>query len=113
MILTSGTLSPLDMYPKMLDFNPVVRASLEMSIVRPCIRPMIVTRGMDHTVLSSKFELRDDEAVIHNYGVLLREMAAVVPDGIVAFFPSYSYMERIIARWHGMGLLRELEVRAW
>lgn len=24
-ILTSGTLSPLDMYPKMLNFNPVVR----------------------------------------------------------------------------------------
>jgi len=26
-ILTSGTLSPLDMYPKMLNFNPVVRVS--------------------------------------------------------------------------------------
>jgi len=31
-------------------------------------------------------------AVIRNYGNILVEMAAVVPDGIVCFFTSYSYM---------------------
>ena len=30
-IITSGTLSPLDMYPKLLNFDPVVRVSLDMS----------------------------------------------------------------------------------
>ena len=77
-ILTSGTLSPLDMYPKMLNFNPVVRASLEMSIVRPCICPMVVGRGGDQTPLTTKFEVRDTPAVVRNYGMLLVSLAGVV-----------------------------------
>ncbi|RYG55295.1 hypothetical protein EON66_05640 [archaeon] len=110
-ILTSGTLSPLDMYPKMLNFNPVVRESLDMSIARPCICPMVVSRGNDLSPLSSRFEMRDDNTVLYNYGILLVELCKTVPDGIVAFFPSYSYMEKTIAAWHTSGLLRAMEVR--
>ena len=33
-------------------------------------------------------------AVIRNYGNLLVEMCAVVPDGVVCFFTSYVYMVR-------------------
>lgn len=110
-ILTSGTLSPLDMYPKMLNFNPVVRESLDMSIARPCICPMVVSRGNDLSPLSSKFQMRGDDTVLCNYGILLLELCKMVPDGIVAFFPSYSYMEKTIATWHERGLLRAMEVR--
>ncbi|KAK7882003.1 hypothetical protein WMY93_028177 [Mugilogobius chulae] len=53
----------------------------------------IVGRGNDQVALSSKFETREDFAVIRNYGNLLLEMSAIVPDGIVAFFTSYVYME--------------------
>lgn len=31
-------------------------------------------------------------AVIRNYGNLLSELSSVVPDGIVCFFTSYTYM---------------------
>merc|ERR1719431_1181835 len=31
-VITSGTLSPLDMYPKMLDFHPVTMASFNMTV---------------------------------------------------------------------------------
>ena len=33
-VLTSGTLSPLDMYPKMLDFHPVTMSSFTMTLAR-------------------------------------------------------------------------------
>jgi DNA excision repair protein ERCC-2 len=36
------------------------------------------------------------------------ELAAAVPDGIVCFFVSYSYMDSIVSRWHEMGVLAEL-----
>lgn len=39
-------------------------------------------------------------AVIRNYGNLLLEMSSIVPDGIVAFFTSYVYMENIVASWY-------------
>jgi len=35
-------------------------------------------------------------------------MCSVIPDGVVAFFTSYSYMETIISDWDGMGILRQL-----
>ena len=31
-------------------------------------------------------------AVVRNYGNLLADMSAVIPDGIACFFPSYEYM---------------------
>ena len=43
-----GTLSPIDLYPKLLNFQPVIRDSLPMSIFRQCLRPLIVTRYVLH-----------------------------------------------------------------
>lgn len=40
-IITSGTLSPPDMYPKILDFNPVVINSFTMTLARNCLLPMV------------------------------------------------------------------------
>ena len=36
------------------------------------------------------------------------ELCRTIPDGIVAFFTSYSYMESIISEWDGMGIMRQL-----
>ena len=43
-VITSGTLSPLDMYPRILDFHPVIESSFTMTLARQCILPMIVGR---------------------------------------------------------------------
>uniref|UniRef100_A0A914GXT4 DNA 5'-3' helicase n=1 Tax=Globodera rostochiensis TaxID=31243 RepID=A0A914GXT4_GLORO len=69
--ITSGTLSPLDMYPKILDFDPVVKASLSMTLARHCISPMIVSKGNDQVEITSRFESREDPSVVRNYGTLL------------------------------------------
>ena len=44
-VITSGTLSPMEMYPKILDFDPIIKASLSMTLARQCISPMIVSKG--------------------------------------------------------------------
>ncbi|CAE1139024.1 ERCC2 [Acanthosepion pharaonis] len=108
-VITSGTLSPLEMYPKILDYRPVTMATFSMTLARPCILPVIVSKGNDQVAMSSKFETREDIAVIRNYGNLLVEMAQVVPDGIVGFFTSYSYMEAIIAAWYETGIIDNLQ----
>lgn len=104
-VITSGTLSPLDMYPRMLDFHPVIMASFTMTLARQCILPMVVSKGNDQVALTSKFEARDDTAVIRNYGSLLAEIAACVPDGVVCFFTSYMYMENVVAAWYDQGVI--------
>ncbi|CAF1477747.1 unnamed protein product, partial [Didymodactylos carnosus] len=108
-IITSGTLSPLDMYPKILDFHPVIMATFTMTLTRPCILPMIVSRGNDQIAITSKFEQREDQSVIRNYGILLIEMCTHVPDGIVCFFTSYSYMEQIVATWYELKIIEQVQ----
>lgn len=107
-IITSGTISPLDMYPKMLNFQTVVQESYTMTLARKSFLPMIVTRGSDQAAISSSFGVRNDPNVVKNYGVLLREFCKLTPDGIVVFFPSYLYMESVISQWQGMGILDDV-----
>ncbi|XP_064080184.1 general transcription and DNA repair factor IIH helicase subunit XPD-like [Macrobrachium nipponense] len=108
-VITSGTLSPLDMYPKILDFHPVIQNSFTMTLARSCILPMIVTKGNDQVAISSKFESRDDPAVVRNYGKLLVEMATIIPDGMVCFFTSYLYLENVVATWYDHGIINDLQ----
>ena len=107
-VITSGTLSPIDLYPKLLQFEPCVSEALNMSTFRPCIRPLVITRGSDQLAVSTKYEDRGDIGVVRNYGAMLVELCSVIPDGVVAFFTSYSYMESLVSEWDAMGVLREL-----
>ncbi|WVR03935.1 hypothetical protein IAU60_000934 [Kwoniella sp. DSM 27419] len=107
-VITSGTISPLDMYPKILQFQPVTEQSYPMTLTRNAFLPMVITRGSDQVPISSRFEVRNDPAVVRNFGSILIEMARTVPDGVVAFFPSYLYMESIVSAWYDMGILSEV-----
>ncbi|KAM5448009.1 TFIIH/NER complex ATP-dependent 5'-3' DNA helicase subunit [Microsporum audouinii] len=104
-IITSGTLSPLEMYPKMLGFDAALQESYSMTLARRSFLPMIVTRGSDQAQISSSFQIRNDPGVVRNYGNMLLEFCRITPDGVVVFFPSYLYMESIISMWQGMGIL--------
>jgi DNA excision repair protein ERCC-2 len=46
-VLTSGTISPLELYPKILGFEPRVMKAFDIHLPRNAINPMIVTKGMD------------------------------------------------------------------
>jgi hypothetical protein len=73
-----------------------------MTLTRNAFFPMVITRGSDQVPISSRFEVRNDPAVVRNFGSILVEMAKTVPDGVVAFFPSYLYMESIVSAWYDM-----------
>ena len=112
--ITSGTLSPMDMYSTLLDFKPQVTCSIGVSLSRPSVRPVIVTRGNDQVELSAKFQLRTEPAVVRNYGQLLVELSKVVPDGMIAFFASYSHLEYCCTQWYdadggGSRIMEQLE----
>ncbi|KAL5621235.1 hypothetical protein BROUX41_006705 [Berkeleyomyces rouxiae] len=107
-IITSGTISPLDMYSKMLDFPTVVQESYAITLARKSFMPMVITRGSDQASVSTGFKVRNEPSVVRNYGTILTEFAKVTPDGMVVFFPSYLYMESIISMWQGMGILDEV-----
>ena len=108
-IITSGTLSPLSFYPKVLGFDPVISRSFPMSSSRKVICPMVVTRGDDNNPISSAYNKRNDASVIFNYGKLLGGLCNSVPDVIVCFFTSYAFMENVILSWNEQGILQDIQ----
>lgn len=107
-VLTSGTISPLTLYPKLLAFEPVITQSFPMSLDRKCLCPLVVAKGPDQAPLSSKYELRTDVTVLRNYGRLLIDFSKTIPDGVVCFFTSYAYMEIVVSHWYKTGVLSEV-----
>jgi DNA excision repair protein ERCC-2 len=105
-VITSGTLSPLSYYPKVLGFEPAIIQSFDMSVSRKSICPMVITRGDDNNQISSAYNKRSDQSVIYNFGKLLSQMCKVVPDGIVCFFTSYSFLEQVILKWNEQGIMK-------
>ncbi len=79
-----------------------------MSLSRNAISPLIVTRGNDQLPISSRFDQRSDPTVIRNYAQLLIEFCSITPDGLVAFFPSYTYLESIVAAWNELNIFSQI-----
>jgi len=40
-VITSGTLSPMELYPTLLGFQPAVAESYAMSLTRECFKPLV------------------------------------------------------------------------
>jgi len=76
-VITSGTLSPIELYPRILDFRPVSVQSFAMTLTRDCLCPVVLTRGADQMPVSTKFDMRGDAGVVRNYG--RRVAAPLVP----------------------------------
>ena len=63
-VITSGTLSPIEMYPRLLDFQPVVMVSLSLSMARGAICPMVVARGNDQvTIRNGDKKIKQSNAI--------------------------------------------------
>ena len=107
-VITSGTLSPLSFYPKLLNFQPVCAVDLTMSFSRQCLLPIIVSRGYLDAPLTSSFKHRTNPNVGKGYGLMLLEYAKIIPDGIVGFFPSYVYMNQLIKEWMNDGTMEQI-----
>lgn len=53
----------------------------------------------------------DAQALCADLGLVLEQLAGVVPNGLVAFFPSFQYLEQVLAAWRHSGQLQRLETR--
>ena len=99
-IFTSGTLSPLSTFSKLLLpaalQEDALTDAIDIKLPRNIISPIIVTKGVDQLSMSSKFSERDNQGNIRNYGNLIVQLSATVPDGMICYFTSYKYMEHMI-----------------
>lgn len=61
-VITSGTISPLDMYPKMLQFTPVVQETYAMTLTRNAFLPLV----RRNSIAPPPMDLLNHETIGHN-----------------------------------------------
>ncbi|KAK9776200.1 putative ATP-dependent DNA helicase CHL1 [Seiridium cardinale] len=102
-ILAGGTMSPFDDYTAHLfpDLPPARITTLSCGHVIPvanlCVWSLSATRP--GTEFEFSFQKRSDKTMIRELGIAILNMCSVVPDGMVVFFPSYGYLDEVVATW--------------
>ena len=97
-----------NLQPKILQFEPVVKESIPMTTIRPCVNPIMISRGSDQLGISTSYKERFTMGCIRNYGKMLVDLVSTIPDGVVVYFPSYNYMEALVCEWDATGIMREM-----
>ncbi|KAL9100934.1 MAG: hypothetical protein Q9163_003749 [Psora crenata] len=102
-ILAGGTMSPMDDYARnlfpYLDQNRLKTWSCGHIIPKDNLLALPVSTGPGGTDFDFTFKKRNSLLMIDALGDCLTELAGCIPDGLTIFFPSYAYLDQVVARW--------------
>lgn len=107
-ILAGGTMSPFEDYKAHLfpKLAPEKITTLSCGHVIPPSNLCVWTLGStkptttaNNDTFEFSFQRRSDKPMIRQLGLCLLNICTVVPDGVVVFFPSYGYLDEVVAVW--------------
>ncbi|EKJ69805.1 hypothetical protein FPSE_10005 [Fusarium pseudograminearum CS3096] len=103
-ILAGGTMSPFDDYKDHLfpSLEPDKVTTLSCGHVIPpenlCVWTLASPRP-GAPPFEFSFQKRGDTEMITQLGLAILNLCSLVPDGVVIFFPSYGYLDEVVAVW--------------
>ncbi|KAL4805264.1 helicase C-terminal domain-containing protein [Aspergillus unguis] len=102
-ILAGGTMSPMSDYMNHL-FAYIAKDRLGMFSYGHVIPPEnLSAHNLARGVMGSNFDFtydgRDSEKMILDLGRTFARLCHAIPDGVVAFFPSYEYLSKVLSIW--------------
>ncbi|CAN4086784.1 unnamed protein product [Withania somnifera] len=98
-ILTSGTLSPMDSFAEELKLDFPVRLENPHVISDNQIWAGVVPVGPSGYTFNSSYRTRGSIEYKQELGNAIVNFARIVPDGLLVFFPSYYILEQCISCW--------------
>ncbi|THG03844.1 hypothetical protein TEA_017297 [Camellia sinensis var. sinensis] len=101
-ILTSGTLSPLDSFAQEFKLEFPVRLENPHVISTNQIWAGVVPTGPSGYSFNSSYRSRDSIEYKLELGNAIVNFARIVPDGLLVFFPSYYLLDQCIGCWKNM-----------
>ncbi|RZF47024.1 hypothetical protein LSTR_LSTR013815 [Laodelphax striatellus] len=108
-ILTSGTLAPLD--ATITELGIPVEVTLENPHIvkgdQVCVS--VLKTGPTNKELKSTYENRNNETYLNELAYTLQNVSRVVPHGMLVFFPSYFTMEKTVSYWQEHGLWSKIQ----
>ncbi|KAF7365416.1 ATP-dependent DNA helicase CHL1 [Mycena venus] len=112
-ILAGGTMSPISDVINQLfaQLPPAKITSFSCGHIIPesNLQTVVVGKGPRGGELEYKAGKQGDETVIGELGQILLNFAALVPRGMVVFFPSYNFLNTAKAVWQKSGALARFE----
>ncbi|KAF7721013.1 DEAD H (Asp-Glu-Ala-Asp His) box helicase 11, partial [Apophysomyces ossiformis] len=102
-VLAGGTMEPISdfmthLFPK-VSKERISRFSCGHIIPKENLLTLTVDEGPRGKPLLFTFDSRQDVAMIDEIGQIMVNLCNVIPDGIVCFFASFSFLEAVYARW--------------
>ncbi|KAK2984870.1 hypothetical protein RJ640_008635, partial [Escallonia rubra] len=101
-ILTSGTLSPMDSFAEELKLEFPIRLENPHVISANQIWTGVVPAGPSGFPFNSSYRSRDTLEYKLELGNAIVNFARIVPDGLLVFFPSYYLLDQCISCWKNM-----------
>ncbi|PNP46165.1 hypothetical protein TGAMA5MH_02200 [Trichoderma gamsii] len=103
-ILAGGTMSPFQDYKDQLfpNLDSTKVTSLSCGHVIPRENLCVWTLASSHPgspPFEFSFKQRSNREMMNQLGLSILNVCNIVPDGVVVFFPSYSYLDEIIKVW--------------
>ncbi|EGD73796.1 hypothetical protein PTSG_05489 [Salpingoeca rosetta] len=98
-VLTSGTLSPLDTFAAELMVDFPIRLENPHIISKKQVWAGVLTCGPRGHELNASYTTRSSPAYQADLGNAIVNFARVVPKGLLVFFPSYGFMRQCIEGW--------------
>ncbi|CAH0473112.1 unnamed protein product [Peronospora belbahrii] len=108
-ILTSGTLSPMESFAGELGVNFPIRLEANHVVnMRKQVFIGAVMQGPGNVDLQSTYNNQQDPRYQDSIGQLLMQYSRAIPGGILMFFPSYSLLHKLTTRWKKTKLWDEI-----
>ncbi|KAL9613758.1 MAG: hypothetical protein Q9167_001703 [Letrouitia subvulpina] len=102
-VLAGGTMSPVDDYVRHLFtyVNPPRLRTWSCGHIIPEDNLSVwpVAKGVGGVELDFTYEKRTSPSLANALGECLISLATTIPDGLIVFFPSYSYVDHLVASW--------------
>ncbi|XP_077984674.1 ATP-dependent DNA helicase DDX11-like [Glandiceps talaboti] len=117
LIVAGGTMQPLSEFKQQLFFMAGVQADRirEFScghVIPPHhLLPMVLCKGPTGVELDFTYQSRDLPNMMDELGRVLCNICSVVPGGVVCFFPSYDYEDKVHTYWNKTGVITRLLAR--
>ncbi|XP_011100424.1 Fanconi anemia group J protein [Sesamum indicum] len=103
-ILTSGTLSPLNTFSSELgiQFGTCLEAPHVIDVDSQ-VWAAAIANGPGNYPLNASYKTADEYAFQDAVGLSLEEICKIVPGGCLVFFPSYKLLDKVSTRWQETG----------
>jgi regulator of telomere elongation helicase 1 len=107
-LLTSGTLSPIEALASELSLHFPIRLENPHVIMPNQVWVGVVAKGVTGKALNSSFKNRDTPEYKAELGHTVANFARAVPGGLLVFFPSYGALDSAQQTWAQNGTLERI-----